>query len=77
MKGNWKPRIEYQTLAEHHKPILTRCQPVGQFISSGPIIVIYKDGHFYPCPGAPIFYGNNQCGWWTHDHFDEWMEIPE
>lgn len=34
-------------------------------------------GHFYPCPSVPTLYGNNQLTMWVHDHFDEWMDIPE
>lgn len=81
----WKPREEYKTLAEKHNPILTRCRPDPrfQYLPYGPMVVIWSTsgsatgGHFYPCPGVPMFYGNNQLGFMTHDNFDEWMEIPE
>jgi hypothetical protein len=69
----WKPREEYKTLVEFHKPILTRMK--DGYV--GPMVCIWHQGHFYPCPGAPIFFGTHECGWWTHDDFDEWMEIPE
>ena len=73
----WKPREDYKTLVERHKPILTRSR------HTGPMVVIYTENgptpgwHFYPCPGTPIFFGNNAFGMLLHDHFDEWMEIPE
>lgn len=80
----WKPREEYKTLQEKHAPILTRCKSfVGQLPATGPMVVIWSEygpnpgGHFYPCPSSPIFFGTNQIGAWIHDHFDEWMEIPE
>lgn len=69
----WKPREEYKTLAERHDVILTRCRD-GH---TGPMLVIWREGHFVVCPGIPILYGANTCGFWTHDHFDEWTEIPE
>lgn len=68
----WKPREEYKTLVDHHKPILVRSKDTGS-----PMVVIWNKGHFYPCPGAPMFYGDHQCGWWKNDSFDEWMDIPE
>lgn len=84
MKGDWKPREEYKTLVEQHKPILTRSFPTtSQNRGYAPMIVIYtehgtaKGGHFYPCPGQWLFYGNHEFGMLTHDHFDEWMDIPE
>lgn len=73
----WKPREEYKTLVENHKPILTRSK------WTGPMVVVYTEyeptpgGHFYPCPGSPIFFGNNGFGMLMHDYFEEWMEIPE
>jgi hypothetical protein len=81
----WKPREEYRTLKERHEPILVRSKPVGPqgYLPAGPMVVIYTEygptpgGHFYPCPGVPIFYGNHQLGMLKHDDFDEWMEIPE
>lgn len=79
----WKPRNEYKTLVDEHKPILTRCKPVGQHLPAGPCVVIYSEkgtspgGHFYPCPGVWMFWGNHQFGMAVHDHFDEWMDIPE
>ena len=79
----WKPREEYRTLQERHFPILTRCRPVGQQLGTGPMVVIWSEngptpgGHFYTCPGVPIFFGNHQFGMMIHDTFDEWMEIPE
>ncbi len=74
----WKPREEYLTLKDRHVPILTRCKT-----ATGPMVVYYTEhgptpgGHFYPCPGVPIFFGTNSFGMMVHDHFDEWMEIPE
>lgn len=80
----WKPRCEYRTLADRHVPILVRCKATGgKLPATGPMVVMYSEygptpgGHFYPCPGVPIFFGNNQFGMMVHDHFDEWMEIPE
>ena len=75
--NGWKPRLEYKTLVEQHKPILTRSK------WTGPMVVVYSEhgpnpgGHFYPCPTSGIYFGNHQYGAWTHDTFDEWMEIPE
>jgi len=75
----WKPRTEYKTLEDEHFPILTRCKG---HTGTGPMVVIWSEcgptpgGHFYPCPGVPIFFGNQQFGMMVHDHFDEWMEIP-
>jgi hypothetical protein len=83
IKGNWKPREEYRTLAEEHRPILARCKPNGQSLPAGPMVVIWSDrgsapgGHFYPCPTLPLHWGPNPIGFLVHDHFDEWMEIPE
>lgn len=69
----WKPREEYKTLVDQHKVILTRCTNGD----TGPMLVIWCNDHFLVCPGVPIFYGSNQCGWMKHDYFDEWMDIPE
>lgn len=80
----WKPRQEYRTLKDRHDPILTRCVGTPTSIpATGPMVVIYSEhgsapgGHFYPCPGVPVFFGNHGFGMMIHDHFDEWMEIPE
>lgn len=75
----WRPREEYQTLVDRHNAILTRCKNG----LTGPMLVIYSEhgtsagGHFYICPGVPMFYGENKFGMMTHDHFDEWMKIPD
>jgi hypothetical protein len=41
------------------------------------MVVIWSNGHFTIVPGVPIHVGTGSCGFYTHDHFDEWMEIPE
>lgn len=75
--GDWKKREEYKTLQYKHKPILVRSLKDWPT----PMVVIwcddYRGGHFYPCPGVPIFYGTQSFGMMVHDHFDEWMDIPE
>lgn len=73
----WKPRENYNIAAERHSVILTRCKMQGQYLPAPPMTVVWREGHFYPVPGIPMFVGNGTCGWMINDHFDEWMEIPE
>lgn len=35
------------------------------------------NGHFYICPGVPMFYGKQQFGMMICDHVEEFTELPE
>jgi hypothetical protein len=68
----WKPRSEYP---KDKRPIVI-ARYNGDWC--GPFLVVWSEfyGHFYICPGVPMFYGDHQFGMMVADTFDEWHEIP-
>lgn len=42
-----------------------------------PYLVVLVGSEFMLCPGMPIYYGLNQCGWWKVTGLVDFMEIPK
>ena len=72
MKGDWKPISEYPTNVLDPGPIV-----LARDKEKNVYLVILNKGHFYPCPGVPMFYGDHQFGFMTCDHVVEFMELPQ
>ncbi len=71
----WKPKSEYPKDSESPPLVIVRHKDHH----TGPSLVIWNKvmGHFYVCPGVPMWYGNHQFGLMVNDYFDEFTEIPE
>lgn len=68
----WRPIKEYPTNVTEPGPLV-----LARDAEKRPMLVLLKDGHFYICPGVPIFYGDKQIGFMTADHVTEFMELPD
>lgn len=69
----WKPIADYPFVAPGELGPAVLARTKDKF----PMVVIYRDGHFYPCPGVPMFYGERQFSFLTADNVIEFMDIPE
>lgn len=67
----WRPISEYPTTVGFQGPLV-----LARTADKEPFLVVLRDGHFWICPGVPVFYGNHQMGFMTADHVTEFMEIP-
>ena len=68
----WKPIREYPTTAPESGPLV-----LARDADKNPMLVLLKYGHFYICPGVPLFYGDRQVGFMTVSNLVEFMEIPK
>lgn len=70
--SGWKPISQYPTTAGTPGPVV-----LARTADKAPMLVLYQHGHFYICPGIPMFYGEKNFGFVTADHVIEYMDIPE
>lgn len=70
--ATWKPISEYPTNVLGVGPLVLARDAEKHYY-----LAVLSKGHFYICPGVPLFYGEHQLAFTTCDHIIEYTDLPE